>query len=139
MKIVSEDRKSFIEIEFIENETGSMPSIKVSATVKNDGFTGELKSIWIENDELNNFILSMDDIDIKRSGKAQLCSMSPHEFLLDFETFDKSGHIKVIYSIIRYISYPFFRELSLQGSFQVDSGDFSSIVKSFKMLLSKKS
>lgn len=136
MKIVSEDRKSFIEVLLIKFETEMMPSIKVSITVQNDGFAGVLNSTWIEIDELNNFLSCMDEIDIKRSGKAHLCSMSPYEFLLDFETFDKSGHIKVIYSITRCISYPFFRELTLHGAFDIDSSEFSSIVKSFKRLIS---
>lgn len=136
MKIVSEDRKSFIEVAFIESETEGMPSIKVSIIVENEGFAGVINSTWIEIDELNNFLLCMDEIDTKRIGKAHLCSMSPNEFLLDFETFDKSGHIKVVYSITKYISYPFFRKLFLHGGFDIDSSEFSSIAKSFRTLIS---
>ena len=139
MKIVSEDRKSFIEVSFIEYETSIMPSIKLSITVQNDGFSGVLNSTWIEINELNKFLSCMDEIDIKRSGEAHLCSMSPNEFLLDFETFDKSGHIKVVYSITKHISYPFSRELSLHGGFDIDSSEFSSIVKSFRTLISERS
>ncbi len=134
MKILSEDRLSFIEITFIDSETERMPSIKVSVNVQNDGFAGVLNSTWIEIDELNNFLTYMDEIDIKRSGKAHLCVMSPYEFLLDFETYDKSGHIKVNYSITKYISYPPFRELSLHGGFKIDSSEFSAIIKSFRAL-----
>lgn len=137
MKIFSEDRKSFIEIEFIKSEKERMPSIKVSVTVQNEGFGGALNSTWIEIDELNNFLLCMDEIDTKRRGRAQLCSMSPNEFLLDFETFDKSGHIKVLYLIAKYISYPFFREISLHGGFDIDSSEFSSIVESFRTLINE--
>ena len=135
MKIVSEDRKSFIEIAFIEAEKERMPSINVTVTIQNEGFAGDLNSTWIKIDELNNFLSCMDEIDIKRSGIAHLCSMSPCEFLLDFETFDKSGHIKVVYSITKYISYPYFRELSLNGVFDIDSSEFSDIVKSFRKLI----
>ncbi|WP_297429961.1 hypothetical protein [Clostridium sp.] len=135
MKIFSEDRKSFIEIEFIESEKERMPSIKVSVTTQNEGFGGVLNSTWIEIDELNNFLLCMEEIDTKRRGRAHLCSMSPNEFLLDFEVFDKSGHIKVSYLIAKYISHPFFREISLHGEFDIDSSEFSSIVESFRTLI----
>ncbi|EKQ52667.1 MULTISPECIES: hypothetical protein [unclassified Clostridium] len=135
MKIFSEDRKSFIEIEFIESEKERMPSIKVSVTTQNEGFGGVLNSTWIEIDELNNFLLCMEEIDTKRRGVAHLCSMSPNEFLLDFEVFDKSGHIKVSYLIAKYISYPFFREISLHGGFDIDSSKFSSIVEAFRTLI----
>lgn len=137
MKIVSEDRKSFIEIAFIESEKERMPSIKVSVSIQNEAFAGALNSTWIEIDELNNFLLNMDEIDIKRNGKAHLCSMSPCEFILDFETFDKLGHIKVVYSVTKLISYPFFRELSLNGGFDIDLSEFSNIVKSFRKLISE--
>lgn len=61
--------------------------------------------------------------------------MSSCEFLLDFSTYDKSGHIKAAYSTTKYISYPFYREPSLNIEFDVDSRQFSDTVKSFGKLI----
>lgn len=133
MKILSEDKKSFIEILPVEYETERMPSVKVIISIQNEGFKGSNET-WIEIDKLNSFISNMDIIDSIRAGKAHLCSMSPEDLIIDFETYDKSGHIRVTYSITRFIGdYP-SREISLHGAFNIDSSEFSNIVKSFRVL-----
>ncbi|MCY6485421.1 hypothetical protein OW763_13880 [Clostridium aestuarii] len=137
MKIFSEDRLAFIEIIFVESYMEKLPSINVSITVQNDGFTGVLESVWITIDDLKHFISCMDVIDVKRRGKANLTSMSPNEFILDFQTYDKCGHIKVNYTLTKDFSFPYFREVSLQGGFDIDSSEFLSIIKEFKKLLTK--
>lgn len=137
MKIFSEDRLSFIEIIFVESYMERLPSINVSIAVQNGGFTGSIESVWIEIDDLKYFLSCMDEIDVKRSGKAHLNSMSPNEFILDFETYNKWGHIKVNYRITKYFSYPYSREIFLQGGFNIDSSEFLSIIKEFKKLLTK--
>ncbi len=58
-----------IEIKYIDSETERLSSIEVSINVKNEEFSGVLNSAWIEIDELNYFLTSMDEIDIKRNGK----------------------------------------------------------------------
>lgn len=137
MKIFSEDRLSFIEIIFVESYIERLPSINISISVQNDGFTGVLESVWIETNDLKYFLSCMDALNIKRSGKAHLNSMSPSEFILDFHTYDKWGHIKVNYTITKDFSYPYFRKVSLQGGFDIDSSEFLSIIKEFKKLLTK--
>lgn len=134
MILFSEDRKSFIEIVLIELETERMPGIHVNITVQNEGFAG-VHHAWIEVDTINRFLSCMDEMEITRRGKARLCSMSPNDFILDFEAFDKSGHIKVEYSITRYIGHPFVRELSLHGAFLIESSEFPNIVRAFRTLL----
>lgn len=135
MKVISEDRKSYIEINFIEAEMIRLPSIHISIFIQNDGFTGTLKSAWLEIEDLNYFMSCLNEIDLKREGKAHINSMSPYDFILDFETYDKSGHIKLQYTLTDVISYPYFRELSLKGGFKIDSSEFTQIIKDFSKLI----
>lgn len=134
MKIFSEDRQSYIDISFIESDLSRLPSICTYIDVINEDFKGSLDSVWFEIEELNRFIASAAEIDVKRNGEARLSSMSPAEFTLKLEAYGTTGHIKLLYSLTKAISYPFYRELSLSGCFQIDVSELAGIVKDFERL-----
>lgn len=135
MKIFSLDRESYIDIGFIESELTRLPSICTYIDVINEEFKGGLDSVWFEIEELNRFIACAAEMDVKREEEARLSSMSPGELSLQLAAYGQAGHIKLSYTLTKAITYPFYRELSLSGCFEIDPGELTGIIRDFERLM----
>ncbi|OPZ88909.1 MAG: hypothetical protein BWY74_02944 [Firmicutes bacterium ADurb.Bin419] len=82
MIIESEDKKSNINIDFVEDELEHIPSICASVSVKNNDFCGRNDMVWFELDVLKDFICELERLDMNREGIATLESMSPEDLFL---------------------------------------------------------
>ncbi|KRE22776.1 hypothetical protein [Paenibacillus sp. Soil522] len=86
MKIISLDKKSYIELDCVEIDNNEMlPSMCISVSIQNEGFYGYISDIYIEWDNVKNFIRQTKDSTYKTNYTACLVSMSPDEMELYFE------------------------------------------------------
>jgi hypothetical protein len=132
MKIVSLNQQSVIYIEFVESDMERYPSVCVKVQVKDRGFSGYNKSIWIVLDDFNKFIEQLKELDQSRRGTAELHSMSPGELSITIAPVDRAGHLMLKYCLSRTtIDGPFHEwiSLSVTGRFDLDSTFFSNTVK----------
>jgi hypothetical protein len=135
LKIESEDKKSSIQIGFIESELEHFPSFLVSIKAENEGFCGS-NNVWFQLDQYKSFIDELKILEDKRQGKASLESMSPGEFKVIIESFDSSGHLILRYQISKNV--PQTNQIQIiffvSGGFELDSSCFAFVVKGFESL-----
>ena len=139
MRIESEDKKSFLLLDFLELEKERYPSLSISVKIENEGFSGCNKNIWLESGSLKNFLKELKSLDKKRNGFASIESMDPEEFKLKIESIDRSGHLILKYSLLKYSFlknsyYPNYIERTVSGGFELDTSCFSEIIKVFENL-----
>lgn len=137
MIIESEDKKSYINIEFVECELEHLPSICLSVAVKNNDFCGRNDVVWFELDVLKGFICELERLDMNRKGIAAIESMSPEDLTLTIEAYNLAGHLRLIYKLSKTMYCPDLLYSSIKGGFKLDASSFSNLVKEFKVLLSK--
>lgn len=133
MRIESENKESYITMDYIDCETERYPTVCVFITVKNEDFVGINKEVWFELDLLKQFTDTLKELDYKRKGFASIKSMSPDEFSLSVETYDLSGHLMLKYNICKLGYCPNVSK-SLSGGFGLDSTLFTKIVNDFVKL-----
>lgn len=135
MKIESNDRKSYISIEYADCEIERYPSVCVAITVQDGDFKGYNKDVWIELDLLKDFIDNLKILEKTRRGSASMNSMSPEEFQIKIETYDLSGHMILNYKISQYAHLmPKTNIISLTGGFELDVSFFINIISDFTHL-----
>ncbi len=139
MKIESNDRKSYLNIEYVDCEIEKYPSVCVAITVQDGDFRGYNKAVWFELDLLKNFIDNLKILENNRKGSVSLNSMSPEEFEITIETYDLSGHMILNYKISKYAYHiPKTKVVSLTGGFELDVSFFMSIISDFAYLADEK-
>jgi hypothetical protein len=139
MRIESNDRKSYLNIEYVDSEIERYPSVCVVITVQDGDFRGYNKDVWIELDLLKNYIENLKILDKTRRGAASMNSMSPEEFQIKIETYDLSGHMILNYKISQYAHrMPNTNIISLTGAFELDVSLFTNIISEFGHLANEK-
>lgn len=93
MKIISTNRESLLNIEYVDCEIERYPSVCVAITIKDGEFKGYNKDVWIELDSLKNFTENLKIMEKTCSGLVSMNSMSPDEFQIKIESYDLNGHI----------------------------------------------
>lgn len=131
MQIESCDKKSNINIDYVDSELERYPSVCVSVSANDQGFGGFNKDVWFELDLLKEFIQNLKELDSSRKGSASIESMSPEEFQITIETYDLSGHMVLKYTISKYAHIPYLRLISLTGGFELDASMFSCLISDF--------
>ncbi|WP_010243282.1 hypothetical protein [Acetivibrio cellulolyticus] len=137
MIIESEDKKSYISIDFVEDELERIPSICVSVSVKNNDFCGRNDMVWVELNVLKGFICELERLDMNRKGIATLGSMSPEDLILTIEAYDLAGHLMLKYKLSKTMYCPDLLYSSIKGGFELDTSSFSNLVKEFNVFLQK--
>lgn len=135
MKIESSDKKSYLNIEYVDCEIERYPSVCVAITVQDREFRGYNKDVWFELDLLKEFIDNLKILEKTRKGSVSVNSMSPEEFEIKIETYDLSGHMILNYKISQYAHLvPETKVISLTGGFELDVSFFISIISDFAHL-----
>lgn len=139
MRIESNNKKSFLNIEYVDCEIERYPSVCVAITVQDGDFRGYNKDVWFDLNLLKSFIDNLKIIEKTRRGSASFNSMSPEEFEVKIETYDLSGHMVLNYKISQYINHmPKTKVLSLTGGFELDSSLFINTISDFAYLANEK-
>lgn len=130
--IESKDRKSYLNIKYVDCEIERYPSVCVAVTVQDGDFRGYNKDVWFELDLLKDFINNLEALEKTRKGSVSLNSMSPDELEIKIETYDLSGHMFLNYKISQYTHYRSrINIISLTGGFELDATFFVNIISEF--------
>jgi len=132
MKVISFDNKSYVEFELLEIDRDKrLPSIVVSVTVRQDGFSGCRSDVCIEWDKIMNFLEATKNITYKTSLTTCLVSMSPDEMDLYFEKNNaEKGTLK--YKLSKGVYVGHVRQmLTLSGGFEFSLNYLDSLREFF--------
>jgi hypothetical protein len=138
MKIISLDKQSVINIEYVESEMYRYPCLSVTVNVDDRGFSGCNMSIWIELEAFRRFINQLEEVDQHRHGKAEIQGMSPDTLSIKIYSVDKAGHLIVEYSLAQITHVGPHREWiskSVSGGFELDTTMFTQMVKQMAGIL----
>lgn len=137
LRLTSPDRQSHILLSITESVLESYPSIRVVVSVKDGDFTAKTP-VWIERDELREFLSAVEACEDTRTGGAQLASMSPGDLQLQLAQRDSAGHFTVRYEVGAYKSFSSIGvRQSLAGEFLFDSEMFVEFVRELHALVAQ--
>lgn len=131
--IESEDKKSHILFSFKDIELERYKSINYLVHIKDDQFAGQAE-IWIEHEEIHDFMEGLLKTENSEVKTVQLKAMSDKEFEMSFID-QKTGHYEIAYSITkRRYSRDGLIETTLKGSFGYDSEFLNLLKESLKRI-----
>lgn len=133
LKITSLDRASEISLTIDDYEADRYPSLNLIVEIKDGAFSGSVIT-WLAMSDFNRFLSQLKQCERTRQGQAILVSMSPDEFKLQIQNFDRSGHFVVLYQIIRYTATDTIQQ-SLAGGFELDAEFFVKLLSDFEELV----
>ena len=131
-RIYSNDKTSHITFILEEYIHERLPSLACTIEVVDNKFIGWNINVWFELDKLLSFITELEDLEIKRQGSVTLNAMSPHEFNITIENYNKKGDLLVNYSLtnIKYNTDICLRN-TLTGGFKIDSEFLLKLLSDF--------
>ena len=135
MKITNEIKSRFIELSVVESVKEHYPSYRIEISLETENIKSNFNNfIWISEEDIDSYILGLENLDKTRNGKAELNSMSPGELSLLFKTIDNLGHLAVELKIRKEdrISKDYSYDLIIE--FQVDPTILSSVVSDLKKI-----
>ncbi|MDP4147160.1 MAG: hypothetical protein Q8936_22240 [Bacillota bacterium] len=136
-RIYSDDKTSHITFTLEEYVHYRLPCLSCTIEILDNKYKGWNTSVWFTLEDLLSFIIGLEDLERTRQGKLSLNAMSPEDFNITFENYNKKGNIVAYYSIsnIKYNAEINLRNI-LTGGFQVDSEFFSKVLSDFKQFTS---
>jgi len=131
--------KEFVELIELERNPEGSPcagDVKVDVSVKLKCFFGQYSEVWLEQPEIEIFLIKLQELNQSRSGNAIIASMSPDEFSLEIRVSDNLGHMEIETSLKRYqysseIQWP----VNVSGGFQVEPEEIGQLISGMKSLL----
>ena len=135
MKIINEYRTHWIELEKSAEESYYYPSIGLNVVIKTKQLNCFFETIWIEQDQLNNFMDALQELDERRVGKVELRGMSPDMFALSILAFDKSGHLAVEIMVESPTYIIADMKERVQTGFEIDPTSISQIITGLKKII----
>ena len=126
----SEDKESVITLDVMSFNDSHLPSVQLAVSVQDKGFTGINHTIYIDRDELRDFLAACSTFDKTLHGQVTLRSMSPEELIITIENIDEWGHLALKYRIGRF-SYVGLATVwhSVSGGFPFELTEISSFIK----------
>jgi hypothetical protein len=134
-RIYSEDRESHITFTVEEYLHERLASVSCTVEVMDNEFKGWNINVWFSIEDLLKFIAQLEDLNKSRQGKISLNAMSPEDFGISLESYNKRGSIIALYSISTCkLDNEFRFQNTLTGGFHIDSEFFSKLIDDFKHL-----
>jgi len=133
MIINSQDKKSQIELEFLDIGDKMYPSLEIKVSIINNEFAGSV-DVSIKSEGFELFLAELKVLSDTRNGSVGLRSMDQSEFDLQIESYDQTGHLRLKYEIMKIIYMPDLNRLKLSGAFILDSEYINQIYKDFNNL-----
>ena len=136
MRIESDDKKSFLTLFVREQEKEHVSSRRLAVKAELNGFRGSNEKIWVTDAECKKFLAQAEELERTRQGTAVLESMSPDEFRLELQVFDRAGHVELstVLSSVK-VGGRKTQQLGIHGGFELDPSGLPLLVKSLRMLL----
>ena len=99
------DERDFVQLEVLERgspDTQSAGDLRLSVSVRSDGFCGAYDQVHVARDDWADFLLNLARLERDRAGRATLSAMSPDEFELHLQITDRAGHLAAHGFLARY-------------------------------------
>lgn len=131
-RIYSDDKASHITFVLEEYIHERLPSLACTIEVLDNKFNGWNTNVWFAFDDVMAFINELEELEIKRQGKVSLSAMSPQDFNITFEDYNKKGDILVNYALSNTKDNTEIRvSNTLTGGFKIDSEFFLKVLNDF--------
>lgn len=92
MKISNEIKSRFIELSVVEAVKEHYPTYRIEISLETENIKSSFSNyIWISEEDIDTFILGLENLDETRDGQAELNSMSPEELRLLFKNYRQYG------------------------------------------------
>jgi hypothetical protein len=135
MKIINEYRTHWIEFNKTEEESYYYPSIAISVRIQTKRLNCFYETIWIELEQIDQFIKDLQELDEKRTGKIELKGMSPDAFSLSISAIDKSGHLAVEIVLETHLFLEADKKERVQTGFEIDPTSIPNIITGLRKLI----
>ena len=99
MRLTSQDRQAYLQIEYSGEAQKGSPQLPVRVQAAGYGFEGRHPALWLSRAELDAFLRELQRLDTTRRGGAQLTSMSHGEFVLELRSMESTGRVLASVSI----------------------------------------
>jgi len=135
MKISNEIKSRFIELSVVEAVKEHYPTYRIEIRLETENIKSNFSNyIWISEEDIDTFILGLENLDETRDGQAELNSMSPEELRLLFKAIDNMGHLAVELKIRKEdrISKDYSYDINIE--FQVDPTILPYVIKDLKKI-----
>ncbi len=133
MRITSDTRTSFVELERVEAELDRFPSICFAVQVEDKGFRGENSRVWFAQSMCGEFVKGLAGLEKLRQGLATFESISPGECAIHVKSLDRAGHLAVYYELMRRgLLGSTSSDWSVHGAFLVDPSSLAGFSRDFK-------
>src|SRR5215813_9710272 len=145
MKISSEDKKSFIEIivrdAYCEpmqpGEADDDWHMTVSLQMTTEWFIARLPDVTLYRSFVEQFLLSLRELNEKRKGIAKLEGLGYEKFALSIFNTNERGYLAVSLEMEKYELSSERYLMKATGGFDLDPGDLPQILYDFEKLFSK--
>jgi hypothetical protein len=136
-RIYSNDRASHLSFYLEEYIHERLPSISCTIEIKDYKFNGWNSNVWFEFNDVMSCITQLEQMEEKRQGKVSLSAMSPEDFNITLEIYNKKGDLVLNYSIsnIKYNTETKIRR-TLTGGFSIDPEFFLKLLADLKRFIS---
>jgi hypothetical protein len=131
---------NFVDFEIVEVWTEYVPSTRCSVKASGEGFSGELKSVWFSQENLDSFLADLQALEEKRRGTATLLNMSslsqysPLRFQISSTSDTGDFVVRADLLKITWIDTDTSQPLKLSIWFTIAQEMFPSIVIEFRKL-----
>lgn len=131
-------KEEYVEIVELERNPEGTPcagDVNITVALSLQAFSGSYDGIWLELPEMERFIAELEILDEKRSGNANISSMSPNEFTLEIRSSDSLGHMEIETQLHRHqYSGPKYWPVYLRGGFETQPETIRQLISCFKAL-----
>lgn len=136
MKLLSNDKASYLTLDADRTDLNCYPSYNLTVEVADGDFRGAVVT-WAIRDDLTAFVRQLEHCERTRCGTASLVCRNLDEFELRIESSDALGHFVARY---RLACLSFLRDgqtaQTLSGGFNLDSELFANLVRDFAAFVS---
>ncbi len=123
----------FNRIELVKDH---YPSCQVKIGIETENIKSNYDdSIWLSFEDIEKFLVELEELDESRKGQATLDSMSPGEMILSFRSIDNLGHLSTTLQIVKEKSISNDYSFDIKVEFQIDSTSLISIRNEFQKLM----
>ena len=129
-------REDFLHIEVLERvarHRQGAGDLRVGVELSSNGFSGKYDEVWLQHQDIVEFVASFERLEAERRGLAQLRSMSPDELRIEFRPSDSLGHFEVEAQLARTVYGTAPQKASrVVGVFEVDPAELLPILKELR-------
>ena len=145
MKIVSEDKRSFLEIIVLDaycelmqpGEIGDDWHMTVSLQMTTEWFIARLPDVTLYRSFVEQFLLNLRELNEKRKGIATLEGLGYGKFALSIFNTNERGYLAVSLEMEKYDLSSGRNLMKAMRSFDLDPSDLPQILYDFEKIFSK--